>query len=162
MMSVIVIKRSDGGIAIMNLVGTAAEAALSPEQSDKIVAFEIGKWTADHRARVVAWREMPAEALPPDRYFRNAWTDETPERIVDIDMSKARKIHRNHLRRLRAPKLAALDIDYQRADEVGDTQLKQEIAKRKQALRDVTCDPAIETAQTPEELKVIIPAALKS
>ena len=58
--------------------------------------------------------------------------------------------------------MAALDIDYQRADEAADVARKREVVRRKQALRDVTDDPAIEAAQTPEELKAAIPAALTS
>ena len=51
-------------------------------------------------------------------------------------------------------------MDYQRADEAGDTGAKADIAKRKQALRDVTADPAIEAARTPDELRAVWPAEL--
>jgi hypothetical protein len=158
-MSVIVVRRGDEGVSIMRLQGVALDA-LSPEQFDKTVAAEIAKWPLPDQAAVVSWREMPDEAVPADRYFRAAWTDATSELVVGIDMRKAREAHREHLRLLRAPKLAALDIDYQREDEVGDTRLKKAVAKRKQALRDVTDDPAIDAAQTPEELKAVVPAAL--
>lgn len=121
---------------------------------------ELEKWSLDQRNAVVSWREIPLAGIPADRTFREAWCDVTPAAQVDVDMVRAREIHRNHLRTLRAPKLAALDVDYQRADELGDTKLKQEIARRKQTLREITDDPAIEAAQTPEELKAVIPAVL--
>jgi hypothetical protein len=53
-----------------------------------------------------------------------------------------------------------LDTAYMRADEVGDQQEKRRIATQKQALRDVTADPRIDAAATPEELKAVIPDAL--
>lgn len=88
--------------------------------------------------------------LPQSRDFRQAWVQHGSR--VEIDMTKAREVHRDRIREQRAPMLAALDIEYQRADEVGDTSLKKEIAAKKQALRDATADPSIDAAQTPDEL----------
>jgi len=76
-------------------------------------------------------------------------------------MVKARDIHRENLRRMRYGPMEKLDVDYQRADEVGDIETKIKIAKLKQELRDVTKHPDIENAQTPEELKKVIPDILK-
>ena len=98
------------------------------------------------------------EELPQDRYFRNAWS--TDGKAVSVDMDKARAIHKDRLREMRAPKLAALDADYDKADEAGDAEAKKDVATKKQALRDVTKDPAIAAATTPDELKAVIPAAL--
>lgn len=95
---------------------------------------------------------------PSDRTFRNAW--KLDGGAIGVDMVKARELHRNKLRELRKPKLEALDVEYQRADEKGDTAEKKRVADKKQALRDVTADPAIEAAQTPEALKAVMPAAL--
>ncbi len=91
-----------------------------------------------------------------DRTFRNAWKND-----LTVDMPKARDIHRARLRIMRIPRLAALDVDYQKADEAGDLTLKREIAAKRQALRDVTAAPEIEAAQTPEELKAAIPDILR-
>lgn len=96
----------------------------------------------------------------PDRTFRNAWKDYGDS--IGIDMAAAREIHKEKLRQLRAPKLAALDIEYQRADENGDAVKKADIAAQKRALRDVTRLPEIDAAQTPEELKAVMPESLKS
>ena len=115
-----------------------------------------------------AWEALPKDALnphfvsdveiPDDRDFRDAWKD-TGSGVV-IVMSKAREIHKSKLRKLRTPKLAALDVEYQRADEAGDVAGKKQIAARKQALRDVTADPRIAAATTPEQLKAVIPDVL--
>lgn len=102
-----------------------------------------------------------AEHIGKDRYFRGAWTWVTPEPVIDVDMTKAVEIHKAKLRELRAPKLAALDVEYTRADEAVDTATKAIIAGKKQALRDMTKSPALSAAKTPEQLKAVMPEALK-
>jgi hypothetical protein len=57
---------------------------------------------------------------------------------ISCNIDKAKAIHLDKFRAARAPKLAALDIDYSRADESGDVAKKAEIAFEKQVLRDVT------------------------
>ena len=68
-----------------------------------------------------------------------------------IDMAKAREIHKTHIRRARTPKLAALDVDFQRALEVGAATTS--IVAQKQALRDAPAAVGITTATTDLELK---------
>lgn len=102
--------------------------------------------------------DVETEVRGMERAFRGAWVHNG--RTLAVDMPKARDIHRAHLRVMRRPVLEQLDADYLRADERGDITEKQRIAAKKQALRDVTADPAIEAARTPEELKAAIPAAL--
>jgi hypothetical protein len=80
--------------------------------------------------------------------------------MIKIDMTVARDVWRNRIRAARAPKLAALDVAYQRADEQSDSTAKQEIAARKQALRDATKDPRIDAAETPSDLTVVWPEGL--
>jgi hypothetical protein len=124
---------------------------------------EIERWRlslSPQEPRDVSFRSMSCSAIPQDRSFRNAWCDVTPEPAIDIDMDKARAIHKDRLRARRAPMLAKLDIDYQRADEQGAKKQKRDIAARKQALRDVTDDPLVAAATTPEALKNVIPAVL--
>jgi hypothetical protein len=90
--------------------------------------------------------------LPQDRHFRNAWKHE--EGVVSHCMDKCRELHKANLREKRAPLLAALDLEYMRADEEGDALKKNRIAADKQALRDITKHPDIAKAQTVEELKL--------
>jgi len=80
--------------------------------------------------------------------------------MITVDMTKAREIKRDMVRAERAPLLERLDVEYMRAQEGGDTALQQEIAAKKQALRDATVDPVIDAATTPDELKAVRPDAL--
>ena len=71
--------------------------------------------------------------------------------MININMTKARDIHRDKVRQARNPKLAAKDVEFQRALETGaDTAA---IVAAKQALRDAPAAAAIEAATTPDELK---------
>ena len=71
--------------------------------------------------------------------------------MININMDKARDIHRDKVREARNPKLAAKDGEFQRALETGaDTAT---IVSEKQALRDAPSAAAIDAATTPEELK---------
>ena len=70
-----------------------------------------------------------------------------------IDMAKAREIHKNNIRYARAPKLAELDIEFQRAIETDDATKKAEIATKKQALRDAPADSGIAAASDADSLK---------
>ena len=68
-----------------------------------------------------------------------------------INMAKAKEIHKNNIRVARAPKLAELDIEFQRAVETSaDTSA---IAAKKQALRDAPADSGIDAATDTNALK---------
>lgn len=107
----------------------------------------------------VSYQLLDDDAVPADRAFRNAW--KLSGATVDVDMGRAVEIHKDRLRTLRAPLLAASDTEFIRAIEAGDKRKQDEIAAKKQALRDVTVDPTIAAARTPEELKAAVPAILK-
>jgi hypothetical protein len=93
--------------------------------------------------------------------FREAWTWVTPNAVIDIDMPRALEMKKNTLRELRAPLLAHLDTQFTRAVEAGDAKAQTDIAAQKQVLRDVTADPELLAATTPDELKAVMPAVLK-
>ena len=68
-----------------------------------------------------------------------------------IDMAKAREIHKTNIRRAREPKLAELDVEFQKALETSvDTTT---IVANKQALRDAPAAAGIATAANTTELK---------
>ena len=71
--------------------------------------------------------------------------------IIKTDMTKAKEIHKANIRVAREPKLAALDVDFQRALESGSDTAS--IVSKKQALRDAPADSAIAAAKTEAELK---------
>ena len=68
-------------------------------------------------------------------------------------MQKATEIKKTMLRAERAPLLADLDVQMMRAIETSDTVKQAEILAKKQALRDITVNPVLLSAITPEELK---------
>ena len=68
-----------------------------------------------------------------------------------VDMAKAREIHKTKIREARTPKLAELDIEFQKALETGAS--TTEIVAKKQALRDAPAASAIDAATTADELK---------
>lgn len=187
----VAVTRVDGGVTILRIVvreyrpATRAEVeggsgprvlVREVEPTEQYVESLLAQYVGaglplDQRQWVggqlpISWRFVPNDYVPEemaksDRYFRGAWKDDggnTPA----VDMPKAREIHRQHLRRMRAPLLEQLDTDYLRASEPGYIgRSAGDIAKAKQALRDVTADPRIDAAQTPDELKAVIPEALR-
>lgn len=172
----VAVSRVDGGLTILRIITTEYRP---PNDEERAAGLErVANWTIDPTPEYVdaiiakhdwqgpqapvSWRFVPDDIVDEntDRTFRDAWRDSGGGK-PDVDMAKARGIHRARLRRMRAPMLESLDAEYMRADETGDQQAKRAIAKRKQALRDVTDDPAIEVAMTPDELKAVVPDALR-
>lgn len=80
--------------------------------------------------------------------------------MIQVNMTKAVEIKKDMIRAERKPLLDALDVQFMRAVEAGDTEAQATIAAQKQALRDATNDPAITAATTPDELKAVVPTAL--
>jgi len=71
--------------------------------------------------------------------------------MINVNMNKARDIHREKVRQARESKLSEKDIEFQRALESGaDTAA---IVTAKQALRDAPAAAAIDAASTADELK---------
>jgi hypothetical protein len=68
-----------------------------------------------------------------------------------VDMAKARELHKTKIRAARTPKLAELDVEFQKAQETSaDTSA---IVAKKQALRDAPADSAIGSASDTAALK---------
>ncbi len=68
-----------------------------------------------------------------------------------VNMAKAREIHKTNIRQARAPKLAELDIEFQKALETGAS--TTDIVAKKQALRDAPADSGIAAASDADALK---------
>tara|TARA_Y100000816_G_scaffold277954_1_gene248674 strand:- start:724 stop:981 length:258 start_codon:yes stop_codon:yes gene_type:complete len=68
-----------------------------------------------------------------------------------VDMAKAREIHKTNIRNAREPKLAKLDIEFQKALETGAS--TTDIVAKKQALRDAPADSGIDSASDTDALK---------
>lgn len=78
----IVIKRTDGGVSIMT--------AVMDLDLDLDLAARIEQWKSSNPGLYVSHREMPDDAIPADRTFRDAWTDTTSGLVIDIDLSRAK------------------------------------------------------------------------
>tara|TARA_Y100000114_G_scaffold147622_1_gene159629 strand:- start:622 stop:885 length:264 start_codon:yes stop_codon:yes gene_type:complete len=68
-----------------------------------------------------------------------------------VDMAKAREIHKTNIRKAREPKLAELDVQFQKALETGAS--TTDIVAKKQALRDAPADSGITAASDTDALK---------
>lgn len=147
----IIYTRPDGGISV---IIPAEEARIEGQSENEFIAWVRSK---DVPADATNVQIVDEEDIPTDRTFRNAWK-QCPKGLPTVDMEKARDIHRDRLRAIRKPKLENLDVEFMRAVEGGKS--TTEIAAAKQALRDITKDPAIDAAKTPDELKMVWPGTL--
>tara|TARA_Y100000741_G_scaffold338928_1_gene299399 strand:+ start:242 stop:502 length:261 start_codon:yes stop_codon:yes gene_type:complete len=69
---------------------------------------------------------------------------------IQINMAKAKELHKGNIREARTPLLATLDIEFQKALETGaDTSV---IVTKKQALRDAPAASGISTAMNTGDL----------
>lgn len=91
-------------------------------------------------------------------FGRFAWRQDGAAAPV-FDMGRARSIKTDQIRVERDNRLAILDIDYMRADEMGDGAEKQRVTAKKQTLRDlpVTIQPDLDAIATPEALEAYEP-----
>ncbi|ANS02794.1 hypothetical protein [uncultured Mediterranean phage uvDeep-CGR0-KM14-C182] len=80
---------------------------------------------------------------------------------INVNMTKARAIHLEEIRKVRNAELAKEDITFMRAVEAGDTDTQATIATKKQTLRDIPATFDITTGvDTPEKLKAKWPDEL--
>ena len=101
-------------------------------------------------------RDASSLTVPTDRTFRDAWQYNGD--AVEINMTKAKEIHKDNLRAERNERLAALDVSYMKALEAGSG--AAEIATEKQTLRDITADARIANAADADALKALDLATL--
>ena len=80
---------------------------------------------------------------------------------VNVNMTKARAIHLEEIRKVRNAELAKEDITFMRAVEAGDTDAQATIKTKKQTLRDIPATFDITTdVTTPAQLKARWPTEL--
>ncbi len=130
----ILIKRTDGGVSVM-------------EVTDKsFVATAIRKWKDVKPGQYISHETVQPSNIPDDRTFRNAWTHD-----LSVDMDLARDIHMDNIRKPRDKRLKQLD----------QRQYGPEYDDERQALRDIPQTFDLTQATTPEELKALWPDELK-
>jgi len=159
----IALTRKDGSLAIMEFL-TLGRGSILPSGAEWVadgwwsrrptidaLAEEIKRTGED----VASFRLLNDGELPTDRTYRDAWVDTGKK--VETDMAKAREIHLKNLRKLRAPLLKDLDMQWMRATGQGKKKEADEIEAKRQALRDMptTLASRIGNATTPEELKTV-------
>ena len=87
--------------------------------------------------------------IPKNTFFTRAW--KIVDGKIEMDITKAREVHRENIRIARQEKLAELDIEFQRAlESSSDTST---IVAKKQALRDAPADSDIAAASDTDALK---------
>ena len=129
-MSRIIYTKSDGTVSIITPAGDVNDAIKDVPSG---LSYEI----------------VEDSVIPTDRSFRNAWKQNS--KTIETDMTKAKEIHKTNIRTARVPKLAELDIEFQKALETGaDTST---IVAKKQTLRDAPAASGISTAASEADLK---------
>lgn len=114
---------------------------------------ELG-WTAEqHAAHAipagVVWHEVADDAIPNTREWRGAWVHDGT--AIVIDMTKAKAITADRLRRERKPLLEALDVEQLR--ELAQGRPVAVLEARKQRLRDLP--QAVDQITTLDELSTL-------
>ena len=129
-MSKIIYSNSDGTVSIITPVG---------DVNDSIKDVPSG----------LSYEIVEDSAIPTDRSFRNAWKHNS--KTIETDMTKAKEIHKDKIRIARTPKLAELDIEFQKALETSSS--TTDIIAKKPALRDAPAASGISTAASEADLK---------
>jgi hypothetical protein len=92
--------------------------------------------------------------FPADCTFKDAWRYSGTSIVHDI--STARAVVRREIRRVRSSRWPALDTAYQRATESGDEAAVASLLAQKNTLRDAPENPAIDAAETIEQLSILL------
>ena len=129
-MSRIIYTNSDGTVSIITPAGDVNDAIKDVPSG---LSYEI----------------VEDSVIPTDRSFRNAWKQNS--KTIETDMTKAKEIHKDKIRIARAPKLAELDIEFQKALETSSS--TTDIVAKKQLLRDAPAASGISTAASEADLK---------
>ena len=97
--------------------------------------------------------EASGVTKPSDRYFRNAWVLNSDRDVITEDLATAKTIFKDKIREVRKPLLDALDVDYMKALEEGDSSAQTTAKNKKKALRDAPAASAITNASNITQLK---------
>ena len=146
-MRVILSTRPDGGLDVTNV----------PADTDAAIAEALKEYPFAKNSNV---QIVEDSVIPPDRTFRRGLRQNGSN--VVFDMPACREIHRSRLRELRRPLFTEIDAAIRDAQIDGDNAKLATAIARRNALRDVTADPRIEAARTPEELKAVVPQILNT
>ena len=147
-MSRIIFSNSDGTLSF--IVPCLNE--INPATGQAFTIQEIAD--KDIPAGISTYSIVEDSVIPTDIDFRDAWVGVgigTTGGTISHDMTKAKEIHKNNIRAARTPLLAALDVEFQKAQETSSGITT--IVAKKQALRDAPAASGISTAANTTELK---------
>jgi hypothetical protein len=161
----VAITLDDGTVALMSFI-THGRGSILPYGAEwsKTPGYWVRPATDDNifqeisRAHAVGpqpvkYRIVDESEIPADRTFRNALVDKGGKLMHDMD--KAKELHRAKIRRHRVALFAENDLALMTAMADGDKPAIAAAKARRQELRDAPANPAIDAAQTTEELKAI-------
>ena len=147
-MSRIIFSNSDGTLSF--IVPCLNE--INPATGQPFTIQEIAD--KDIPAGISTYSIVEDSVIPTDISFRNAWVGVgigTTGGVISEDITKAKEIHKTNIRKARIPKLAELDVEFQKALETGAS--TTDIVAKKQALRDAPADSGIAAASDADTLK---------
>lgn len=166
--------RPDGGTTVTVGVVKREINALPPEAT-KEEYIEFVKRSSDACSGDATCQVMPDGWVPPfDRRLRNAWRKRDkdtagnfndvgePVKGIEIDMPKARKVWGALIEQAAVDELRRETVDVRVAEVRGNTKELEAMKAKRDALFGImeTVTPALEAAQTPEELMAIWPTEL--
>ena len=165
---------------IASVVQRNQEVGLVPYETDEARTAHIAELDARDAALIAAGEPVPERATFPaagphyiveesalpggsvsedNDYFFPCWEWESD--AVAVNMTKARALHMDVIRKARDIELAKLDVPWMQAVEAGNTSDQATIATQKQTLRDIPATFDITTGvTTPDQLKAAWPSEL--
>ena len=144
----IIWENPDGTTSVLNPVLTCKNPATGKNFTIEEIAAK------DVPAGITTYSIVDNSVLPSDRNFRNAWKATglgNTTATVGEDIAAARELHKTNIRNARTPKLAELDVEFQKAQERSSG--TAEIVDKKRVLRDAPAAAGIATAANTTELK---------
>jgi len=135
----IIYQNKEGGISIIHPTGELSIEEVAAKDVPEGVAYEI----------------VEDDAIPADRFFRNAWVANGA--AVDVDLDKAKDIGHDKRRAARAEEFAPYDEVI--AKQIPGVDAAEAEAAR-QAIRDkyAAVQDAVNAAKTPDAIKVALEA----
>lgn len=154
------INQIDGLISVMMIIPQTVETKIKDADGSESIGYaevmpdvseEIEKWKSSNQGLYVSHAEIDPATIPGDKYFRKAWVYDSGK--VSIDIPKARAVHLENIRLIRNKKLAELDVEFIRGNDVEN---------QKQILRDMpqTIAADLAKAKTPDKIKAVWPQGL--
>ncbi len=164
---------------VARVVQRNQEVGVVPYETDEARTAHIAELDARDAALIAAGEPVPERAIFPaagphyiveesalpggsvsedNDYFFPCW--EWSDGVV-VNMTKARVLHMDVIRKARDIELAKLDVPWMKAMEAGNTSTQATIATQKQTLRDIPTTFDLTTGvDTPDQLKAKWPTEL--